>query len=217
MRAILSLMGVYNYDNTILDNISLPAEWNMETRNNFVKKLMLDTAELEILYPEPAILKEAIGLWSAAELPQWEKLYKTTVLEYNPIWNKDGTITESEGIERANQYSEGRTGTQTDSETGSGTGTEKDFVFGYNSDTAAQSSQIDTEQGSTNKSTSDISENNDHSGTDSENRNYTRRETGNIGVTTTQKMIQEERDIDKFNLQDYIINCFKNRFCIMIY
>lgn len=45
----------------------------------------------------------------------------------------------------------------------------------------------------------------------------TRREYGNIGVTTTQRMIMEERDIDKFNIVDYIVDSFKQQFCILVY
>ena len=40
---------------------------------------------------------------------------------------------------------------------------------------------------------------------------------GNIGVTTTQQMIQQERDIVQFNIYDYITESFKNRFCISVY
>lgn len=40
---------------------------------------------------------------------------------------------------------------------------------------------------------------------------------GNIGVTTTQKLIREQREIDLFNLYDIIIEDFKMRFCILVY
>ncbi len=40
---------------------------------------------------------------------------------------------------------------------------------------------------------------------------------GNIGVTTTQQMIEEERRVVKFNITDYIIDSFKRRFCLLIY
>ena len=42
-------------------------------------------------------------------------------------------------------------------------------------------------------------------------------ETGNIGVTTTQQMITAEREIAVFNIIDFIINDFKERFCLRIY
>ena len=38
-----------------------------------------------------------------------------------------------------------------------------------------------------------------------------------IGVTTTQELIREQRDIDLFNLYDKIIEDFKMRFCILVY
>lgn len=41
--------------------------------------------------------------------------------------------------------------------------------------------------------------------------------TGNIGVTTTQKMITEEREVSDFSTIKYIVESFKKRFCIMIY
>lgn len=42
-------------------------------------------------------------------------------------------------------------------------------------------------------------------------------ETGNIGVTMTQQMISAEREIAMFNIIDFIINDFKERFCLRIY
>lgn len=45
----------------------------------------------------------------------------------------------------------------------------------------------------------------------------TRIEQGNIGVTTTQQMIEAERELVKFNIYDFIIDSFKARFCLLIY
>ncbi len=42
-------------------------------------------------------------------------------------------------------------------------------------------------------------------------------EMGNIGVTMTQQMISAEREIAVFNIIDFIINDFKERFCLLIY
>lgn len=40
---------------------------------------------------------------------------------------------------------------------------------------------------------------------------------GNIGLTTTQSLIQAERDLVKFNIYDLIIDSFKARFCLLLY
>lgn len=249
MRATLSLMGMYEYDNTILDFFHYPDKWETVDKDVFVNKLLLDTAELEVLYPDADIFKTAIKYWSAAEVQNWNKLYDTTVLDYNPIWNKDGTVTETEKHIKNNNYTDVTDGTIADHSSTNGTQNtetsgnentnttnntnEKDYVFGFNSENAAQSGQTVTDDtGNTNTGRSENSNTNSSASTDAtttnntnfkhdekENidREYTRTEQGNIGITTTQQMINEEREVDKFNLMDYIIDRFKQRFCLLVY
>lgn len=249
MRATLSLMGMYEYDNTILDFFHYPDKWETVDKDVFVNKLLLDTAELEVLYPDANIFKTAIKYWSAAEVQNWNKLYDTTVLDYNPIWNKDGTVTETEKHIKNNNYTDVTDGTiadhsstignqSTESSGNENTDTtnntnEKNYVFGFNSESAAQSGETVTDDtGSTNTDRSENSTTNSSANTDAtttnntnfkhdekENidREYTRTEQGNIGITTTQQMINEEREVDKFNLMDYIIDRFKQRFCLLVY
>ena len=50
-----------------------------------------------------------------------------------------------------------------------------------------------------------------------DNGTITREESGNIGVTMTQEMIQRQRDIVQFNLYDYIARQFIKQFCIQLY
>ena len=249
MRATLSLIGMYEYDNTILDFFHYPDKWETVDKDVFVNKLLLDTAELEVLYPDANIFKTAIKYWSAAEVQNWNKLYDTTVLKYNPIWNKDGTVTEIEKHVKNNNYTDVTDGTIADHSSTNGsqntetsgnenTNTtnntnEKDYVFGFNSENAAQSGQTVTDDtGRTNTDRSENTQSNSSANTDAtttnntnfkhdekENidREYTRTEQGNIGITTTQQMINEEREVDKFNLMDYIIDRFKQRFCLLVY
>lgn len=249
MRATLSLMGMYEYDNTILDFFHYPDKWETVDKDVFVNKLLLDTAELEVLYPDADIFKTAIKYWSAAEVQNWNKLYDTTVLKYNPIWNKDGTVTEIEKHVKNNNYTDvtdgkiadhsvtkGNQNTETSGNEKTNTTNntnEKDYVFGFNSESAAQSGQTVTDDtGRTNTDRSENIKTNNSANTDAtttnntnfkhdekENidREYTRTEQGNIGITTTQQMINEEREVDKFNLMDYIIDRFKQRFCLLVY
>lgn len=64
-----------------------------------------------------------------------------------------------------------------------------------------------------------------HSGTDAnagtldveESIERTGRAYGNIGVTTTQQMIEAQREVVLFNMIDTIVNDFKKRFCLMVY
>jgi hypothetical protein len=40
---------------------------------------------------------------------------------------------------------------------------------------------------------------------------------GSIGVITPQQMIEQERKVSLFNINNYIIDSFKTRFCLLIY
>lgn len=85
MKALLSILTLYNSDNAIFDNFHLPEGIAKEDVTN---NLLMELAELELIYASPELMKAAIGFWSKKELSVWEKLYATTTIEYNPIWNQ---------------------------------------------------------------------------------------------------------------------------------
>lgn len=234
MKARMSILGLYNYDTTIFDNFIVPTALN---KDDLISNLLLELSELEILYPDPKTMKMAIGIWSNKEIGIWNKLYETTQFEYNPIWNTDRTeeATDTETQNLANNNTETRDLVNTDSSTNintnistnSGTDSTTNYVAGFNDATEAQSEKIDVELGTSNTTTDNgnIENNGTDTGTVVNNGSNTGtisnqhdlRTFGNIGVSTTQQLIREEREVVKFNIYDYIINSFKNRFCLLVY
>ena len=93
--AMISILGLYNYDESIFDDLTVPTGMD---KAELIETILFQNAELELLYSDPATMKLAIKGWSAASQYSWEKLQNTLTLEYNPIWNKDGTITETESV-----------------------------------------------------------------------------------------------------------------------
>lgn len=171
---LISILTLYNYDPTIFADMVLPEGLDRATA---ISTIVTQNAELELLYSDPDILKQLIAAWSASSQYSWNKLAATLNFDYNPIWNKDGTITEVETVE--------------------GNGTDVGQVAGFDSDSFQNRSKA------TGESTSE--------------RSYTRVEQGNIGLTSTQQLITEERAVSKFNIYDEISADFKNRFCLMVY
>ena len=228
LRSRLDLLGIYNFDNTVLDLLEVPED---EDGNELIDKdtlkdnLLMDTAEMEILYPDSSFLKLAIGSWSKKQVPIWTELYKSTQFEYNPIWNVDGTVVEERDLEgtdyRTDDHSTERTHDDTMERTHDDTLETKNDVYGYNSSSAAPESKVtadhdgtitDAHTGTiTDKDTGTIKHDTSDTGT------VTTTRTGNIGVTSTQSLIKEQRDVVQFNIMDYIINDFKNRFCLLVY
>lgn len=227
---MIDLIMMYNYDDTIFDNLQLPASMN---KDNFINNLLLETAELELLYSRPDFLKFAIGAWSNKELSIWEKLDATLHYEYNPIYNTDRTETETVTEEKTGKRN--IDGSSTDTGTANSTTTnnyKRDetsndvrSVSSYDSDalkTAEQSTNTieadntDTstnESRSTGTSTLTQTQNSEDSGTVTRELHAS----GTNGVITTQAMIEEERKVVQFCIDDYIIASFKNKFCILVY
>lgn len=192
--AILSIMGMYNFDNTLFDGLRVPSGID---KQDIIDEILMQCAELEVLYPAPSIMKRAIEIWSNSNQIKWQKLYDTMTIEYNPIWNVDANIVDTETISGSDNRTIERTGNGTDTEA----------VKGFN-ETGWADAKKNTKAGTDNVSDGNISES---------EREYTQRRTGNIGVTTTQQMLEAERQIADFNLIEVIVNSFKYRFCILVY
>ena len=85
LRSTLSVLGLYNYRPDIFDKFHVPEGVDKDILE---PELLAEVAELESLYTDPDILKDLIGAWSNRRLYAWTKLYNTTKLEYDPIYNK---------------------------------------------------------------------------------------------------------------------------------
>ena len=222
VTAFLDLIGMYNYDPTVLDGLVYPAGLDPETLKD---NILMESAEQELIYSNIDFMKQAVASWSYKQLHVWQELYDTTQYEYNPIWNKDGTF--SETITRDLKATEDFTDTHNlqDKETrdlkGSNDVTETDSVYGFNSSSEAPSNKSVTDQDTTDTGTDTI----DHTGTFKKDRDTTdtgtitttRTEQGNIGVTSTQSMIKEQREVVMLNLYDVITQDFIERFCLKVY
>lgn len=230
MSATMSLLGLYQNNPSLFLELELPDGMSKDT---VIDNLLMETAELEVLYPNPYFMQAAIGTWSFKELPVWKKLYETTVLKYDPIHNYDRkeTWTESENTDKEEvSQRRGSSSTETDGNTtqnrsGSGTVDTSHYVSAYNETDftpTAKDSENQNASSSANQQDSasiDTSESSSGSASNSEKRNSERNGevSGNTGFYTKQKMIEQEREVSMFNVIDHIISSFKNRFCLLIY
>ena len=248
----MSPLGLYRWDDTIFDFMQIPEALNKDT---LIDNLLTETAELEVLYPNPTVFKNLVGVWSAKQIDIWNRLYDTTQYEYNPIENYNRYETGSEGGTGSTTHSgtdttadtttyggtDGRTEAimQGGQDTVTGADTKSHWVAGFNSAPSGQDDglvkQTRDQDDATNTTayggTENITEQRTYGQTIQKAGNMTHGEQiatsntgshelhahGNIGVTTTQKLIREQREIDLFNLYDIIIEDFKMRFCILVY
>ena len=223
--SLLTVEGLYNYDNTLFDEFNVP--------EGLVKQIAIDailmrTRELEILYPDFNYMKKRIAIWSNKYQINWKKLYDTTVLEYNPIenydrvenWNDTDDETSTSARDNTRNTTNSVKSTSTNEVINSVNVTDQNTAFNSGlTDHAKQITAGDTSENGnitnteTGKDTENESVNNGRTGT----HTRTGRAHGNIGVTTSQQMIQSERDLVVFNLYDVIAESFIENFCLMVY
>lgn len=234
----LSILGLYQFDNHLFDDMRLPTGLTGDDRQTIINNILTECAELECLFPDYDYCKSMIGLWSKFNLPVWNRIYKASQMVYNPIENYNRT--EIETID--NSSSDTHSGTDVNQQTGSDKNisattnleTNSGNDINTNSITAYDSSQLfahdeqklqhghivqDTTSGNNTITYGKIDSIMHGEKIDREG-NITRENhtTGNIGVTTSQQMLEQEIDISyKLNIIQIICDSFKERFCLLVY
>ena len=102
-----------------------------------------------------------------------------------------------------------QTGTVRNAGTTSNTGTQREAGTTSNTGTQRNAGSASDTFGNTSSS--------DENGNDSYTNIHKARLYGNIGVTTSQQMLQSELDIARWNLYEHIADLFCTEFCIMVY
>ena len=267
------LIAIYNQDNTVLDGLKVPKKTELPEDIEYIdpipelsdstlkNQLLFSLGELCPVYTDPDVLKQMIKIFNDVYHTNFITLWQTTLYKFNPIWNKDGTYTETRGLTAGKTNSEQSSGSSSEnlttgsSETFSGTtGMTKtgsvtesrsyqdtvlhnvtgfdtnslspaynDETNGVDGGTTATNETDSGTSGSTTTGSGTGSKTGSTSGNKSgsenltESETWTKRETGNIGVTTTQQMIREQREIVTFNMYTYIIELFKKELMLQVY
>lgn len=223
----LTLIGLYNYDNSLFDNLSLPDGYDLET---FKESLLLEHGEKCVLYADFDFMKYSIGAWGRKWALELERIYEALTAEYNPIHNYDRYeyYKDTDDVDRKMTDKPDYSNTQTndyDIVTEQNTdGTTEHKVSAYNSSDYENSSK-DIENNGKSTVSNDGTIKNAVSGTTQNVEDNTDRKFihdahlyGNIGVNTAASMVNEivEQRI-KFNLYGTAARLFANDLLIGIY
>ena len=84
--AKLTLIGMYDYDNTIFSELVMPEGIDKDL---FIQALLIQGGEFEVLYPQPAFMKYSIKVWSSKWFRTFSEWLRGTQQKWNPIFNYD--------------------------------------------------------------------------------------------------------------------------------
>lgn len=150
-------------------------------------------------------------------IKNWNALYKTLSLEYNPIENYSMTETENVQDTHKGTLESNGNNTNTYTETTIVNDTSNNQLWGFNSTDSVNS---DKQTGDT---TRDVESTMDstHKNTDMETKDITSDRTlkrsGNIGVTTSQQMIESERQLWLWNFFESVFSDIDKILVLKIY
>lgn len=190
----LTLMGMLNYQNDLLNGLQVPGCSSQMIYETIVMKM----GDLYPYYQVPPVLKKLITVWSLQHQMEWEKIYKSLAADYNPIENYD----------RQESWEDNSNGVTEFSNMGHSDSTDTMNKSGFNTDGFSPDSQA-------------IGVSNSSTGGNGKNSNVSKhsgRIHGNVGVTTNQQMIESEIALrTRFNLLDHVCKQFEEAFMIQVY
>ena len=208
-------------------------------QKNLVNLINFNFGNLEIreLVSANTIADRAVMLYAVNEY-KYKHLYETTVVDYNPIENynmveggTDSTTTSAttnattgEQHNTSNNTSNRNIGEQNNENNSTNTKNGKENVThkvtAYNSNEFENQSQDSTDFSGyeeKNVSTSKIGARIDTDTENSVSLDHRLTRTGNIGVTTTQQMLESEREVALFNFTLVVAKDILGAICYMVY
>lgn len=181
--ATMSILGLYNIDNTLFDNLYLPEEIDRET---LIMNVLSECAELECLYADAEFMKQAIGFWSERRKKTWDQIARVLYENYDPFINikrdEVRTIVQERDLQDSSNVKLSTNAFD------SGTGTERDTTSqdGTSTGTVTTTEHFHVE--------------------------------GDSAITDAQDVAKKEIELrNSYDLYSYIINDFKERFCLLVY
>lgn len=213
--ARVTLWGFYQYDKTLFDGIVLPDGIDKE---NLVSEIMRNSGDLYPYHQVLEYLKRNINYWFARRLFDFERMYKALRTEYSPIENYDRKENISRDYENSGADKASTTLGSSTTSTNVGSNDNENKVSAYNE------SDYTNREKDTQSYNSTVT--NTGSGTDTTQTEYglKRKEVedihihGNIGVTTSQQMIESEMSLRaKYDIYKIISREFEREFLVQVY
>lgn len=200
--AMISVIGLYQHDSLLFADAPLPVGVDRET---LIDTILLRCGELEPLYADGLFFKSAVNSFFRKWYYTFDKWQRATEIEYNPLDNYDRHEEYTDVKKSAENGKFASKSTTVDD------GTNENKKSAYDADTYQpyEQDKIDNTQTI------------DGSGNNSTDRDETIKHTahlyGNIGVTTSQQMLQSEYDIAAWNIYEHIADIFMTELTLCIY
>ena len=223
------IRALLDYDDTLFDDMVLPEGLDDEdgvVRGLIIDDIILRHGDTPLFIPEPAVMKYYITSWSSRMQPVFQRMWNACIAEYDPIENynrqEDRTETTKDTMGNTRTLDTSNDTSGTDTVTESGTRTTENSVSAENVTTFSPDNKSVETPDITTERTPDLSVTD--TGTITDDGSYDGSLTidshihGNIGVTTSQQMLEQELAIvPKLDIIRIISDSWAAEFCLAVY
>lgn len=207
------IRALLDWDDTLFDGMVLPEGLDDEdgvVRGLIVDDIILRHGDTPLFIPEPTVMKYYITSWSTRMLPIFTRMYDACMAEYDPIENYNRIEDRSE----TTKDTMGNTRTLNTSTATTGTNTTEDSVSAENVTTFSPDTKSVQTPNLTEADSGTIGDSGNYNGS------LTIKSTihGNIGVTTSQQMLESELAlVPKLDIIRIISDSWAAEFCLAVY
>ena len=192
--ATLSLIGLYNYDNTLFDGLTLPA---VIDKDICVNEILRRCGEFELIYSDLDFNKSMIAQFGNKHNRTFTKWVEGLAEEFNPLHNYDRHEIYTD-THKSNAVSNSATSTSSNADR---------KVSAYDASTMQPKEQEASGGSGTGSAVNSSNDEVKH-----EAHLY-----GNIGVTTSTQMLEDFLRVEGWNIYEHIADIFCDEFCIPVY
>lgn len=202
----MNLFNVLQFDGDFFEGIDIPPAIDRDIlkveifrRCGMSMPIWTDVHQFKIL----------MSFWFKAHKWEFAEMEKTMHYDYNPIENydrKEDSTRTFDSTKNSDYANISHIDTSNENKT-------ENKVSAFNT-SAYQNKEKNDSNGKANSDANDSGNSNDK---EHNVDGYTARMHGNIGVTTTQAMIQEQRNVVDFSIYEYIAKKFDNTFFLGVY
>ena len=201
-----TLIGCYqffsNAGDDLFKNMTLPDGISKDT---LCSHILLHGGEFEVQNANPFFIQSAIAIWSSVYQDTFTRWINALSIDYAPLENYDRMEHWTDDLEGTGNSQSTGTVDNTTNETTERTKSAFDSSTYQPYDRVETNGTSDTD--STDNTDTSMTSNGVHDG----------RVHGNIGVTTSQQMLNQELDLGYWNLYERITDLFLREFTIPVY
>lgn len=217
-KAKFTLIGTYQYYHNaggdLFELMDLPTGINKDT---LCSNILLQGGEFEVQHGNPQFIHDAIGIWSQAWKESFQRWVDALAIEYAPLENYDRMEHWTDEKDRTDDFDSTGSSSSVGTLDNTTTDTTENTKSAYDSSTYQPYDKVESRTVSDTDSTDQtnttissdtvINDDNEHNG----------RIHGNIGVTSSQELLNQELDLGYWNLYQRITQLFLQEFVIPVY